>query len=215
MKIEAVCFDMDGTLIRNTDSVSYLCVLNGNLEALKEIEKLESDGIISWIDADYKKALLIKGLYIDEVEGKFKSNMKFIQNIDQVLMYLREREIKSVLVTAGPIQVAKIFDAQFGFDGIYSSLYEVIDRKFTGKIISHLGNEGKLNCLDDFCLKNNISLNHCVAIGDSASDIDIFERCGRSIAINYSDAVIGEASEYIITDDLSVVIDILESWLLE
>lgn len=213
MKIEAVCFDMDGTLIRNTDSVRYLCTLNGNSDALEEIEKLESNGSISWIDADHLKARLIKGLCVAEVEDKFKHNIKLVQNIEQVLMYLREREIRSVLITAGPIQVASILRTQFGFDGVYGSIYELKTRKFTGRITSHLGNNGKLNCLKDFCLMNSIGFEHCVAIGDSESDIDIFKKCRRSIAINYSDALKGKASEHIITDDLSDVLGILESWL--
>ncbi|MCP4580879.1 MAG: HAD-IB family phosphatase [candidate division Zixibacteria bacterium] len=215
MKIEAICFDMDGTLIRYPDSVRYLCSLNGNSKSLEGIEKLESDGIISWIDADYKKSRLIKGLSVEEVEDNFKRNIKIIQNLDRVSMYLREREIKQVLITAGPIQVAEILSTQFSFNGVYGSLYEVQARKFTGRIISHLGSENKLSCLREFCLNNNIALDHCVAIGDGESDIGIFEKCGRSIAINYSDAIKGKATEQIITDDLSDIISILEYWLSE
>lgn len=146
MKIEAVCLDMDGTLITNTDSVRYLCTLNGNSDAFEEIEKIESNGTISWIDADHLKARLIKGLSVAEAEDRFNGNIELIQNVEQVLAYLREREIRSVLITAGPIQVASILGTQVGFDGVYGSLYEVKTRKFTGRITSHLGNDGKLNC---------------------------------------------------------------------
>ncbi|HUU46714.1 MAG TPA: HAD family phosphatase [Acidobacteriota bacterium] len=212
MKIAVVCFDMDGTLIRNTDSVRYLCTLNGNAGALQEIEKHEIDGSISWIDADHRKARLIKGLSLSAAEDKFKDTIELIQNIEQVVGHLKERGIRSVLITAGPIQVAGILGTQFGFDGVYGSLYEVEDQRFTGRITRHLGNDGKLQCLKDFCVKNGIGFEHCVAVGDSESDIDLFEKCGRSIAINYSDAVKGKASEHLITDDLSDVIGILESW---
>jgi len=82
MKIEAVCFDMDGTLIRNTDSVGYLCMLNGKSNALREIKKLESSGRISRVDADHLKARLIKGLSIADVENRFGHDVKLNRNID-------------------------------------------------------------------------------------------------------------------------------------
>jgi len=213
MKIEAVCFDMDGTLIRNTDSVRYLCMLNNNLEELEKIDRRQDDGSISWIESDYLKAKLIKGLELTEVKDEFKNHIQFIENIEQVLLCLKEKRIISALITAGPTQVANILGTEFGFDSVYGSEYEVKNDKFTGRITTHLGNEGKLNCLKELCTMNSISLDHCVAIGDSESDIVIFRNCGRSIAINYSDTMKGKASEYIITDDLADVVVVLESWL--
>ena len=215
MKIEVVCFDMDGTLIRNTDSVRYLCTLNKRLEELERIECREEGGTISWIEADYLKAALASGLDLTEVEDRFMREVRFIENIDHVLQYLKAKQIKPVLVTAGPIQVADVLGRAFGFDAVYGSQYELMNHKFTGRIAEHLGKEGKLKCLKDFCAKSNFSIDHCVAIGDSESDIDIFKKCGKSIAINYTDALEGEASAYITTDDLSDIIGILESWLAE
>ncbi len=212
MRIQAVCFDMDGTLIRNTDSVKYLCTLNNNLEELEKIQRCENSGSISWIEADYLKVQLIKGLDLTEVENRFKRDIRLIRNVDKVLHYLREKRIKSVLITSGPTQVANILGKEFGFDCVYGSQYEVKNNKFTGKITTHMGNDGKLDRLKEFCAKHSIGLDRCVAIGDSESDIAVFEECGKSIAINYCDAVKGKASEHIITDSLSDVIDILKSW---
>ncbi len=213
MKIKAACFDMDGTLIRNTDSVRFLCMLNNNLEKVREIERLENDGSISWIEADHRKAELIKGLDLRDAVLRFDDSVELVKNVEYVLTNLRERGVKSVLVTAGPIQVASIVGNMFGFDAVYGSLYEVRNQKFTGRITTHLGQGGKLACLEDFCAKNGISLGQCLAIGDSESDIEIFRKCGKSIAINYSDALKGEASEYIVTEDLQDIIDILRPWL--
>ena len=175
MIAEAVCFDMDGTLIRNTDSVRYLCALNGNLAALEKIELLESKRVITWIEADNLKAELTKGLKLDLVEDRFESDAQLIQNIEQVLAYVREKGIRSALITAGPVHVANILGTKFGFDAVYGSLYEVEAREFTGRILAHLGGDGKLNCLKEFCAKYGIGPDRCVAIGDSESDIALFK----------------------------------------
>ena len=213
MKIDAVCFDMDGTLIRNTNSVRYLCMLAGKLKEFDEIECREDDGSVTWIEADFLKAELIKGLNLAEIETNFKNHIQLIRNLDKVIHYLKDEQIKSVLITAGPFQVASVLGTKYGFDTVYGSEYEVANNKFTGTILNHLGNDGKLNCLKGYCAENGINLDNCIAVGDSGSDVALFENCGKSIAINHSDSLKGKASHYIITDNLSDIIDILKSWL--
>lgn len=197
-----LCFDMDGTLIRNTNSVKYLCELNNQVDNLLEIENREYKNEISWIEADYLKVKLIQGLNIEKISVNFSNNIKLIDNIDYVIKYLKKQGIKSILVTAGPIQVAKVVGDIFGFDKVYGSKYEVKDNVFTGAIIEHLGEGGKLRSLLTYCKEENIGLNRCIAIGDSDSDIDVFNKCGKSIAINYSKVLVGKADIYLRTNDL-------------
>jgi len=201
------CFDMDGTLIRNTNSVKYLCEINNKLEKLLQIEDREEKKEISWIEADYKKAELIKGLNIEKVTACFANSIKFIENIEYVIKEIKEQEKKCILVTAGPIQVAKIIGEMFGFDKVFGSNYEVQGNIFTGKIIEHLGEEAKLKSLQSYCKEENIEISRSIAIGDSDSDVSVFSKCGKSIAINYTDSLIGKADVYLRTDDLK---DLLE-----
>jgi phosphoserine phosphatase len=196
------CFDMDGTLIRNTNSVKYLCEINNQLDELLEIEEREAKKEISWIEADYIKAELIKGLNIEKVTTCFVNSIKFIENIDYVIKHIKEQGMKCILVTAGPIQIANIVYEMFGFDKVYGSNYEVKDNTFTGRIIEHLGEEAKLKSLQSYCKEENIEINRSIAIGDGESDIGVFSKCGKSIAINYTDSLIGKADVYLRTDDL-------------
>lgn len=206
-KFKVVCFDMDGTLITNTNSVEYLCILNGRREEVKEIEEREVNDEISWIDADYIKSKLIAGLPVQSVEDRFKDHIKLIDNIEKVLQELKSNNILSILVTAGPIQVAQTLGKIYKFDEVYGSIYETKNGVFTGKILKHLGDDGKLDRLISFCDENNIDLDQVASIGDSASDIKVFEKSGKSIAINYSSKLVGKANVYIKTDDLYDVLD--------
>ncbi|SCY54206.1 HAD family hydrolase [Alkaliphilus peptidifermentans] len=205
-KYKAVCFDMDGTLITNTNSVEYLCLLNGREKEVREIEIREEQNEMTWIEADYVKAKLFTGLEIKRVEDEFQEYIKLIGNIEKTLEELRNNNIRSILVTAGPIQVAKVLGKMFKFDRIYGSSYEVKNGLLTGEILEHLGDSGKVDSLNKFCSENNIELEEVVAIGDSASDIKVFEKSGKSIAINYSDKLIGKADVYMQTNDLFDVI---------
>lgn len=206
-KFRVVCFDMDGTLITNTNSVEYLCILNGKVDEVRDIEIREENDEISWIDADYIKAKLFSGLEIKKVEEEFKNYIKLINNIGEVLTELRNNKILTILVTAGPIQVAKALEMMFNFDKVYGSIYEVENGAFTGRILNHLGDSGKLESLMSFCNENNIALEEVVSVGDSASDIKVFEKSGKSIAINYSNKLIGKADVYMRTSNLFDIIE--------
>jgi len=204
---KVACFDMDGTLITNTNSVEYLCLLNGKGREVKEIELKEENDEISWIEADYIKAKLFAGLEVKRVFEEFEKHIKLIDSIGEVLEELKQNDIKSILVTAGPIQVAEALGKKFRFDKICGSLYEVENGCFTGNIKKHLGDSGKLESLTLFCNENKLTLDRVVAIGDSASDIKVFEKSGKSIAINYSYKLEGKANVYLRTEKLYDIVE--------
>lgn len=204
---KVACFDMDGTLITNTNSVEYLCLLNGKVREVKEIELKEEKDEISWIEADYIKAKLFTGLKVKRVFEEFEKHIKLIDNISEVLEQLRMNGIKSILVTAGPIQVAEVLGKKFRFDKIYGSFYEIKNGCFTGKIEKHLGDSGKLESLIEFCNESKLTLAKVVAIGDSASDIKVFEKSGKAIAINYSYKLKGRANVYLRTEKLYDIVE--------
>jgi len=201
---------MDGTLIRNTDSVKYLCALNNSIEEHDKIQNQEESGSISWVEADYLKVKLIKGLELSVVRKAFNHKIRLITNLKKVLSFLKNNRILSVLITSGPIHIANIIGSEFGFDAVYGSKYGVKNDCFDGSITSHLDTERKLNCLKDFCIKNGICMDECIAIGDGESDTAIFRECRMSIALNYCETLKGKVSKYIITEDISDIIDLLE-----
>lgn len=210
-KYKLACFDMDGTLITNTNSVRYLCFINNMEEQVMKIEEMEDNGAITWIEADYMKAKLMKGLSISKVKSLFSENVTLISDIEFVIDYLSQNGVGSILVTSGPVQVAHILGERFNFRAVYGSEYQIRNGCFTGKIINHLGNDGKLSCLHSYCKNHGISLNDCIAIGDSSSDIDIFKSVGKSIALNYSEALVGKASVYLKTMSLKDILGFFDS----
>lgn len=208
---KAICFDMDGTLIRNTNSVRFLCELSNKVEEAEEIEGKEDRNEISWIAADYLKAKLFSGLNLFEIKERFKDYIQVINNLDAVLREFKQRNFMTILITAGPIHVAQALSDMYGFDRVYGSDYEVVDEQFTGRIIKHIGDDGKLDKLNEFCNENNILLSEVISIGDGESDIKVFEKTGRSIAINYSKSVVGKVDEYIETEDLKVILELIDN----
>lgn len=100
---------------------------------------------------------------------------------------------------------------RYAFDQVFSSEYEVLDGIFTGKILKHLGDSGKLKCLISYCNNIEVELKNVISIGDSKSDVSIFEAVGKSIALNYSNFLVGKANEYVKSEDLRDVLKLILS----
>lgn len=200
--LKLICFDLDHTLIYDIHSVLFPCLLNGKYLEAREIDRLEECGKVNWIDADFQRALLLRGLDEKRIQENFEFVVKPIKNIRKTIEELNKRGYKTLLITAGPIQVARVAAQTWGISTYYGSDYEVDNGIFTGNINKHLSEYGKLECLKDYCSKNNILSEQCLAVGDGASDIAVFGYCGNSIAINYSTSVVGKANNYINTEDI-------------
>ncbi|MGL5055659.1 MAG: HAD family hydrolase [Fusobacteriaceae bacterium] len=184
-KIQLVAFDLDGTLIRNIDSVSLLCnIKKVDTTIMREIDLKEKLKEISWIEADYERIKLIKGLELVKLYDEFNSKIEIIGGLKQLINNLKREKIKVILITAGPKQVAEIISKEYGFDYYFGSNYEVKDGRFTENILFHMGDFGKVKCLNEICSNLNISAKECMAIGDGISDVELFKVTGCSIALN-------------------------------
>lgn len=204
--LKLVCFDLDDTLIREIHSVMLPCILNGKKKEHRCIQEQEEKGEIDYKAADYLRAKLLLGLEEHKIAQCFLELAKPLKNIKSVVDALHKQDIKCIVITVGPKQVAKVVHDIWGFDSYYGSDYEVIEGIFTGNILNYIGAEQKIECLQYFCENNSINPEECVAVGDGATDIPIFNYCGKSIAINSSLKVKKSARYAVDTDDLADIL---------
>ena len=197
-----ICFDLDDTLIRDRHSVMIPCIMNGKAAEHDVIQKREEANEIDYKTADYLRAELLTGLQESKIMKEFLEIAKPLKNIKDTISCLKNQGMKCVLITVGPVQVAKVVCELYGFDGYYGSTYEVVEGVFTGRILKYVSSEEKINCLIDYCHKEKIEPFECISVGDGATDIPLFRYCMQSIAINSSEKVKKEATHWIDTDDL-------------
>lgn len=204
--LKLVCFDLDDTLIREIHSVMLPCILNGKEKEHSLIQEQEEKGLIDYKSADYLRAKLFAGLEERKIAKSFLEIAKPLKNIKSVVESLQEQDIKCIVITVGPKQVAKVVSDIWGFDGYYGSEYEVLEGVFTGRILNYIEAEQKIECLQEFCKHNSIKSHECMSVGDGSTDIPIFEYCGKSIAINSSPKVQESATYAVDTDDLTDIL---------
>jgi len=210
-KYKAVCFDMDGSFFQNIKSIDYLCMANKKEKELKEIELMESNNDVTWIKSDYLRVKLLKGLKQTRVNESFKNGVKLNNGIRECVESIKAQNMKIFLITSGPIDMAKIIAHEFSFEEFTGSEYELLNGEYTGEISNHLDGEEKFNKLKEFCKKSKVKLKECIAVGDSISDVNVFDNCGKRIAINFSNALINRSDEYVATNDLKDIINFFQN----
>jgi phosphoserine phosphatase len=73
----------------------------------------------------------------------------------------------------------------------------------------HFDERNKVEFVAAYCKANDIDLAECIAVGDSRSDILLFEAVGFSIALNATPQAREAASVALDTEDLIDVLDLI------
>ncbi len=137
------------------------------------------------------------------------SDVPCIAGIDPTLAALRERGVKPLLGTVTWSFAAHEFRRRHGFVAICGTEIEFSrDGIPTGRVKRHF-DEHELEFVRSYCKANGSELGPCLAIGDSRSDVPLFEAVGYSVALNATSQARMAASVAIDTEDLTDVLDVI------
>lgn len=208
-KFKIVSFDMDGTLTRKVTALQYyLQKLNqekkaAELENLYRTHKIDDDQVA---DA-YAK--ILKGASLKQLENWTKE-IPQMKNIKNTVQKIKDLGLVVGITSVGPIFASETFKKLYGFDFITGSKHKFINNIHAGKMINTLSGKDKLKVLKSICEKYKTSLKKVIAVGDSRSDIPIFESVGVSIALNADENLTGKTDQSLETDDLLEVYNLIK-----
>jgi len=191
-------FDIDGTIFRN----SLLIELHWKMVRRGLIPR----ATISRLDKLYWAWVRREGSYTDylqEVVDNFQASIKkqLVRDIqsaakrvvevqsDITYRYTRDlvRTLKKthtlVAISGSPTLVAEAFAKKWNFDYVLATEYEIEDKQFTGNMVSvPFLDKGK--ALREFVGNRGFTLKNSIGIGDTESDIGIFELVDEPICFN-------------------------------
>lgn len=212
MKYELVCFDMDGTLTKhrsswgwvhdyygvdNTDSYELFCA--GEID---EPEFMRRD-ICMW---------MAKHPEITAVDvAKTFTQMPLTGGIQETVAALGFEGIRSVIVSGGIDSAAKMISDEFGFDDYIADSLETCEAgKLTGEGIMNVDLRDKGVSVREFQKKYKTDKEHTVSVGNSFTDIPMFDNSALSIAFNPIDDEVVEAADAVIrSDNIADILDLI------
>ncbi|HVE74507.1 MAG TPA: HAD-IB family hydrolase [Mycobacteriales bacterium] len=98
------------------------------------------------------------------------------------------------LVTATPVELARIIAARLGLTGALGTVSEVADGAYTGRLIGEpLHGPAKAEAVRALAEREGLDLSRCTAYSDSANDVPLLTTVGHAVAVNPDTALREEA----------------------
>ena len=178
-----VFFDIDGTLTRGVTSGAYLARLLGHERTMKEAEEAYERGELDNNEVCRIDAAGYAGRTTAELFGMLEG-MPLVDGVAQAVEAIHTAGGEAHIASLAWDVVGAYLCERYGFDGFVGSKLEMKDGVYTGEVSCALEAEDKCTYARELCVTLGIDLAECVAIGDSRSDIQLFELVGTSIAFN-------------------------------
>lgn len=214
-KLELVIFDMDGVLTDIYSSWKYVhnYFNSSNEKSVEAYLKGQIDDM-EFIRRDVnlwqEEGKPIKKEKLAEI----LADVPIMKGAEKCINFLKEKGIKTAIVSAGLDILAERVGNELGIDKIFSNGIKTDNE-------GNLTNEGILNvklmykneAIEKLAEYLNIPLNRIAAVGNSCFDITMFEICGVGIAFNPDDECTIKYANYTIKiKDLSLILKILEKY---
>jgi phosphoserine phosphatase len=203
------CFDLDGTLVQATSVSQHLADRFGQSPQMAELERRYAASEISNSVVADEQAAMYGGMPLARVIEAL-DDIPCIEGIDATVNTLREQGVNSLLCTVTWSFAAEEFCRRHGFvKGFGTEIDIEPGGMLTGRVQRHFDEWDKLAFVRAHCAEVGVELEDCIAIGDSRSDVPLFEVVGFSIAINATEQAREAASVALDTEDLTDVLALI------
>jgi phosphoserine phosphatase len=207
-RFPVVFFDLDGTLLRGTTVSMLTAAWLGKRGALDELERSYAAGAISNAAVADASAPWFEGHAVAEVTRALDPG-PWIDGIGETVADLHAAGVHVALATVTWRAAAQSVAARFGFDECCGTEMATSDGRLLGSVSRHFDAEDKAAFAEEVCVRRGVSPSQAAAVGDSRSDLPIFERVGFSIALNADGPARAAATTTLDSDDLRDVLPLL------
>jgi len=207
--IKAVFFDMDHTLINTDSDLSWKDFL-----ADKKMTGIKAKLWGQWFFLTYKLNRLNTNRFLKfqlkEFVGKTTEEMEplFQEHFDKkvknffypemvtLIKELQAKKTEVIILTATNHHIAAPLAKQLNIKWLLGTVLEIIDNKFTGKIIPpYCFQNGKVHYMDSWLKEHKIKHDDVAYFGDSTSDIQALRNVGFPVAVNPGKTLLAEANK--------------------
>ena len=182
-KIQAVFFDMDGTVIRQ-ESIDMLGELAGVKDEISELTELAMEGSLSFNEAYHSRLKILAGKISPEDINTVANQISFATGIEQTIAELKKAKIKVFLLSSGFYQIVKKVADQLQFDDCVGNHIKFVDGVITAdQKHGIIDGGGKKKWLIAKCQALGIDHHQVAVVGDGANDRAMMQRA--SVAVGF------------------------------
>ena len=206
-----VAFDLDGTLVPNTTVALHLAPWVGH-HGFAALERQYDEGLITNTEVAERSAIYYKNRRRSDVWRQLE-RVELIAGLTETVTWLKKHSLVPVVATVTWKLAAEFVRDRYGFAAASGCVIEETDDGLlSGAVSRHFESADKVTFVREFAQDLGIDIERVVAVGDSTSDLPLFEASGLAIALNASDNARQAADVELETQDLRDLIPVIEQY---
>lgn len=183
-----IVFDMDSTLIQH-EVIDEMAMVFGIGDQVKLITERAMNGELNFNQALTERVALLKGLHRSEMELIMK-RLQLTAGAETLISEVKKQGYKTAIISGGFKYFAENFKSLLGLDYAFANDLEWDGDVLTGRVLGKIINaEEKARILEELALREGLSLDQVVAVGDGANDLLMLSKAGFGIAFHAKEKV--------------------------
>lgn len=180
--------DVDSTLIQQ-EVIELLAAYAGKREEVTAVTEAAMRGELDFAQSLHARVAVLAGLPADVVDS-VRDEVTLSLGAAELVAAFKEAGHVVAVVSGGFNQILRPIAEGLGLDYWVANELEVADGALTGKVIGEvIDRAAKEKYLREWAAKEGIPMEHTIAVGDGANDLDMLGAAGIGVAFNAKPAV--------------------------
>ncbi len=186
--------DMDSTLI-SIECIDEIADMIGVKTEVSAITEAAMRGEIDFSESLTRRVALLEGLDAHALERVYIERLQLNPGAERLMQRLRAAGLYTILVSGGFTFFTDRLRDVLGFDETHANELEIVGGRLTGRVIGRIVDaRAKRDALETAAARLGLAPAGCIAIGDGANDLSMFEAAGISVAFRAKPVVRSRAT---------------------
>lgn len=180
--------DVDSTLIQQ-EVIELLAAYAGKKEEVTAVTEAAMRGELDFAQSLHARVAVLAGLPADVVDS-VRAEVKLSEGAAELVAAFKAAGHAVAVVSGGFNQILRPIAEGLGLDYWIANELEIVDGALTGKVLGAvIDRAAKEKYLREWAAAEGIPMEHTIAVGDGANDLDMLSAAGIGVAFNAKPAV--------------------------